>query len=144
MDNRRADYRHTFRTQDDIQVELESALTHTKIRGRLRDLSTTGMKIWLLDPPVGVTRSESWILRAPVPGLARSSARATIVYYEPGSAGGHCGMRFLRLADPRATEAREKQIWRFLLDEQRRPIRHRYGDCKAAASGFLRIYAPTD
>jgi c-di-GMP-binding flagellar brake protein YcgR len=142
MDNRRANYRHAFAFRENIEVELESALTRTTFAGQLRDLSTGGMKVWLFDCPPPVSSSEPWITRASVPGLARVYARATIVYQQPAVDGACCGVRFLPLADPRATEAREKLIWQYLLEQQRRPIRQRQRESVPSGGGFLRIYCP--
>jgi hypothetical protein len=139
MDNRRADYRHPFALRERFEVELESVLHSQTVAGRLIDLSVGGMKVHLLDQQTPVP--DSWITRAYVPELPGSPVLlGTIVYCRPGAEGGICGVRFLPLADSKANDARDKVIWRFLLDQQRRLVRQRRWDPEPTS--LLRIYWP--
>ncbi len=137
MENRRANYRHSFAMQAGVEVELECVLHSLTIFGRLVDLSVGGMKVRLWAPCVRDLANDDWILCASIPDLPGTPVLlSSVVYSWRDGAVGYCGMRFLPLADAKANEARDQLLWRFLLDEQRQPGTRR----TQQAPQLLRIY----
>jgi c-di-GMP-binding flagellar brake protein YcgR len=122
MDNRRQDYRHTFEPAERLHVELTRADGSAVLTGEIVNLSVGGMLVALPHacPFKPAERCHVQFAIEPERPLA---IRAAVVHLAADRAG--AGLRFLPLANLDAGEARERALWRFLLDEQRRARRAR-------------------
>jgi len=118
MENRRDFYRHAFALTCHFAVRLQSADGAVTLQAELINLSTGGMYVYA--PALRTQSADQWIVSMSL----ETNAEPLIVTAErvhPPDGGDVCwGLRFLDDPDPRMTKAREKAIWRFLLDEQRR------------------------
>ena len=115
MENRRQHYRHEFAPTRQIAVRLQCAERALLLQAELINLSIGGMCVYA--SALRTEAAEKWVatlsfgaeaapLNVPVERIyARAGDRAC------------CGFRFLAADD---LEEREKIIWKFLLDEQRR------------------------
>jgi c-di-GMP-binding flagellar brake protein YcgR len=125
MQNRRLNYRHSFDADDRLPVELLPP-SRESLGGQIVDLSVTGMKVRLTNKERDLPAGERLLTGMSLPGLrTRLRLSATVVYDEPRSDAHYLGLRFLPSANRFADENCDKQIWLFLMDEQRRTIRER-------------------
>jgi hypothetical protein len=121
VSNRRNDYRHQFAPDDRLRVELSSPGSRRRAVGQMANLSVGGLAFlgdgsFRLDPAAPV------VAHFAIPhGLRRFAIPSAVVH----TAADGIGLRFLPLEDPVAQEEREKALWVFLLDEQRRERRLR-------------------
>jgi len=140
MQNRRNDFRVVFTLQDALPVKLESMPLRQALQGQVVDLSIGGMRVRLSGRRVELAPTELWIAQPTLPGLpGRLAMRSAIVYSRAQQSGSEYGVHFLPLADRELAEARDKLIWRFLLEEQRRRIAQARSGA-APEEGVLRIY----
>jgi len=121
--NRRQDYRHNFPPDDRLQVELSSA-EGDRSTGQIADLSIGGLA-YLGDVSFRLDSDEPITAHFAIPhGLRRFAISASVVH----DAGDRIGLHFLPLDDEEAQEERDKALWVFLLDEQRRERRRMRGE----------------
>ena len=124
-ENRRRDYRHPFLPTDTRPVDLELLAHPATTMGEILDLSLGGMRVRLdkkVDPPKPNDRLR---VRSAIPGMDSSLGLASVVVHSQTTPDGHfCGIHFLSSTNPTADDGREKALWRFLMDEQRRGRNH--------------------
>lgn len=129
MSNRRNDYRHTFAPDDRLRVELYDAGGPRLAVGQVVNLSLGGMAVDLGDTPFRLDPAHAVSARFSIPhGLRRFALASAVVHTHPTAEGGQLGLRFLPLDDLGAREERERALWVFLLDEQRRERRQMLGE----------------
>ncbi len=125
MENRRQAYRHAFEPQETLRAELHRPGQRAVLSGDVLDLSLGGLRIRLQQTSSSLGIGDSVVTRllgrdssAPVElGLILPSQVVSLL---EGGNGCYCGLRFLPIADLRVNEDIERQLSRFLLDEQRR------------------------
>jgi hypothetical protein len=123
MENRRHDYRHAFPPDFRLRVEISLSRGGAPLIGEMLNLSIGGMTVDLGDATVRLDANEEVCVRFAIPhGLRHFTIPSTIVHIDPAPPGAF-GLCFLPLDDPDAQEEREKNLWVFLLDEQRRSIK---------------------
>ncbi|HKI35959.1 MAG TPA: PilZ domain-containing protein [Gemmataceae bacterium] len=128
MNNRRNDYRHPFAVDDRLRVELTAAGGRRLAAGQIVDLSVGGLA-YLGDAPIRLDPAHPVVVHFAIPhGLRRLAIPAAVVYTGAEEEGSPFGLRFLPLDDADAQEERDKALWVFLLDEQRRERRRRRGE----------------
>lgn len=121
MDNRRADYRHAFRPHERPAIAVH--VRDAACRGEIVDLSLRGMAIQL-ESPVPLTPHDRIHAEIEIPGDEKLSLMGEVIHRaQPSSR--QFGMRFLLPADLNAAESRDRVLWRFLMQEQRRQRRER-------------------
>ena len=144
MENRRQHFRHYFSPMRPIAVRLQSAEgtapvegdpemgcnalasnTHTHMPGDLVDLSIGGMCVYAA--ALKGDRSPSWVVTLTLESTPPLCLRVERVHKRVAD-GSCCGFRFLDDEDVIVLEEREKAIWKFLLDEQRRRRRYLRGE----------------
>src|SRR5262249_24964969 len=123
MQNRRQDYRFAFPTSE--RREGTCRFNGAGSNGELIDVSVTGARVRLHDPHgqgASVSHSLAPGQRVEVQlnlGPDKDVELPALVIHriqgEP-----EVGLRFLSLADLRVQEERERALWTFLLDQQRR------------------------
>lgn len=129
--NKRNDYRYSFTRPERLPVQLsfsrEPAIT---LPGVILNLSVGGMALLLekpshlLDPETEPTVVAEFQLPQDSTSLA-VSIQCRLVHQEEVGKQHLCGLRFLPLPDPEEEKARDKQIWLYLMDQQRRLLRAR-------------------
>lgn len=125
MENRRQDYRHSFSASDQFKVELKFSRPEAVHAGVIVDLSLGGMKVLLDDPTVEMAVDDRVEVdfSAP-PGDVRSAVpfnfNAIVVHKEVKAEQTYYCFEFLPHLDPALNELREKELWTFLMNEQRR------------------------
>ncbi len=125
MSNRRSDYRHHFAPDDQLRVELVWPAGRRAI-GQIRDMSVGGIGVTLDDPSCRFPPTDPVSAHFGIPhGLRRFALASTVVHRSVDGESRQFGLRFLPLDDIEAQEARDKALWVFLLDEQRRERRLR-------------------
>lgn len=124
MENRRQHYRHEFAPTRHIAVELRAEADRIKLLGSLINLSISGMCVYALSMRKDL--SNRWVATLPL-AVAPLTLEAERVYVRDADRA-CCGFRFVDEADAGAAEEREKAIWKFLLDEQRRRRRFLHGE----------------
>jgi c-di-GMP-binding flagellar brake protein YcgR len=123
MSNRRNDYRHDFAPDDRLRVELSAAGGRDAV-GQIVNLSLGGMAVDLGGASLRLDPAECVSARFSIPhGLRRFALASSVVHTAATAEGGPVGLRFLPLGDLDAQEERDKALWVFLLDEQRRQRR---------------------
>lgn len=126
MDNRRQNYRHALSAADRIGVELDLPGRRPGLTGAVADLSVSGMRVRLADAEVYLPVEERLIARFALPGSEGPvTLSAAVAYTQTHNDARFCGIRFLPSTNPLADETRERLIWRYLLDEQRKDLRRR-------------------
>jgi hypothetical protein len=125
VENRRHDYRHTFPPDDRLRVELSTPSGRPLSAGQIVNLSVGGMAVDLGEEAVRLAEDEPVRAHFAIPhGLRRFALEPAVVH----TGGGPLGLRFLPLADAAAQDERERALWVFLLDEQRRLRRQQPGE----------------
>jgi hypothetical protein len=125
VNNRRNDYRHPFAPDDRLRVELSAWGGRPFVTGQIANLSVGGIACvaegkFRLDPARPV------VAHFAIPhGLRRFAIRCAVVHAGAGREGDPVRLHFLPLDNPVSQEEREKALWVFLLDEQRRDRRMR-------------------
>ena len=123
MENRRQDYRHIFRPHERRQVQMSAAAAGT-LRGELLDLSLGGVRVRLPGGAPPLKPQERCRVQLEVDSDQALLFDAEVIHREPDPEAS-CGLRFLPLVDVNAWELRERRLWKFLLEEQRRLRRQR-------------------
>jgi hypothetical protein len=125
MENRRQDYRHTFAPNERPSVLLESLSSQTSLEGEIDNLSTEGMRIRFAEKvelPSAEQLMVTFVLPLPTGLLTIKSA---VVYSLSLADDGCCGIHFLSSGNSESDLFRERTIWRFLTEEQRKFLRSR-------------------
>jgi c-di-GMP-binding flagellar brake protein YcgR len=118
MENRRKDYRYHFPHPAGLRAELASqGRVPFRASGEIMDLSVAGAGL-RLPGDLPKILDGSWLVRLSLPGERPLSLNAALVHRVAQNS--TLGFRFLPLVDPVAQQRRERVIWRFLLDEQRK------------------------
>jgi hypothetical protein len=121
LNNRRNDYRHQFADDDRLRVDLSALPGRRRVTGQMVNLSVGGLA-FQGEAPLRLDPGAPVVAHFAIPhGLRRFVIPSAVVH---DGAGG-VGLRFLPLEDPVAQEEREKALWVFLMDEQRRERRLR-------------------
>jgi c-di-GMP-binding flagellar brake protein YcgR len=119
MQNKRLDYRYPFAPAERRRVEIKpDGASETTLQGEIVNLSVSGVAV-RLDSAAPPQRHARLRLRF-VLGADQEMALPAEVMHGGDPDGQVWGLRFLPLADLAATEARERIVWRFLMQEQRR------------------------
>jgi hypothetical protein len=122
--NRRANYRHRFSRRERIPVEVKLVGMPLPLVGETVDLSIGGIQVWFADQGLSLRVADPILVTPEVPGAGSVLTLHGEVVYCHSQRKGYCsGIQFLSSVDPAVQENREKLIWRFLLDEQRRARR---------------------
>lgn len=119
MENRRECYRHPFPPEQALPVIVEDFAHGAAWQGQALDLSLTGMRIRIADPqpqPFSGRRANVRLFLDPAEAL---SLPIRVVHAEPRDPGVF-GCEFVESIDPRTNERREKKLWAYLLQQQRR------------------------
>jgi len=123
MSNRRYDYRHHFAPDDRLRVELAFTGGRRAV-GQIVDMSVGGIAVALDDPTCRFDPADAVSAHFAIPhGLRRFALASAVVHRRAADEGNHFGLRFLPLDNLDAQESRDKSLWVFLLDEQRRERR---------------------
>lgn len=125
MENRRQTYRQSFQPQEILRAELYRPGQRTALPCEVLDLSLGGTHVRLRELVDAFNIDDFLVTRllgrdAPTPVDLGLSLPSQVVSLVPRGEQWHYGLRFLRLADPRAHDAIERSLSRFLLSEQRR------------------------
>jgi c-di-GMP-binding flagellar brake protein YcgR len=128
MENRRQSYRHPFPTSEPVGVEIAPPEGQPPLRGELLDLSVGGMKIRLdAAHPVSVGGHLTVrLVRRQTPPLRLLLGMAGEVKHVEQDGRHVClGLQFVQQGEAPAGETRERELSRFLAEEQRRVLRTR-------------------
>ena|SRR5208282_3916440 len=124
MENRRQYYRHLFTPGRRLRVQLGLPGSGARYNGEVIDLSIGGMRVRLKDAIQPVPGDDQLLAE-----ISRKSGAevefqlgltADIVHSEAHADTRDYGIRFLPVQNAAASETRERAIWRFLIQEQRR------------------------
>lgn len=119
MDNRRECYRHPFPPDEPLPVKVEDPAHGKSWEGQLVDLSVTGMcvRVPVATPTaLPAARATAKLYLDPAQSL---SVPVRLVHAQ-SKGPGLFGFEFIESVDPRTNEMREKKLWAFLLQQQRR------------------------
>lgn len=123
-ENRRHDYRHQFGKHERIRVELEAPRQKKTLFGFIVNLSLGGMLVELEDQSIALAKDEECRAHFSIPSDGRPVVfDAVVIRAQPLSGIVQHSFHFLPLADPVEEEKREKNLWQFLMEEQRRRSR---------------------
>jgi c-di-GMP-binding flagellar brake protein YcgR len=126
MGNRRQDYRHSFDPAQAPHVELERSSDAACCTGWIADLSVEGMRICFEGSAPALAENERVVARFTLPvHPLQFSLNARVIHLKTESDGYSCGIHFVPSANLDLDARRERAIWQFLLDEQRRVLRKR-------------------
>ena len=122
VSNLRASYRHQFAPDDRLRVDLSGPGGQRLATGQIVNMSPEGIAVDLDGASLRLDPAQPIAAHFAIPhGLRRFAIPSAVVH----TAADGIGLRFLPLEDPVAQEEREKALWVFLLDEQRRERRLR-------------------
>ncbi|HEX5271925.1 MAG TPA: PilZ domain-containing protein [Gemmataceae bacterium] len=125
MSNQRNDYRHDFAPDDRLRVELSWVGGAAFAVGQIVNLSVSGLAC-VVEGDSHLDRGRRVVAHFAIPhGLRRFAISCEVMYAGTGQESDPIRLRFLPLATPSAQEERDKALWVFLLDEQRRDRRLR-------------------
>jgi c-di-GMP-binding flagellar brake protein YcgR len=120
MKNLRQDYRHPFPPTRRLSVELRISEAGQTIQGEIVNLSIGGMAVVIKSPAPKIPVESRLIARL---GLSSNGSQLSIpsvvVHVQNGDPPLH-GFRFVPPTSSHEQEARDKILWSFLLEEQRR------------------------
>lgn len=121
MEDRRRSYRFHFSAPERPSVRLERTHPRAVLQAQLVDLGVEGMRMLLPDTTAALHLDERWLSHLELPRLAKPlTVTGSVVYLERVGADLHCGIHFLPLLVPAASDERERTLWKFLMEEQRR------------------------
>lgn len=134
MDNRRRHYRHQFSAGERlgvdlsprrrIRVELDLQDRKSAVIGQIFNLSLSGMLVRLTDPAASLLKDDQLIASFAIPPRQdRLAVEAVVVHTRKFEDGIYYGLQFFPLPDPAANDERNKVLWQFLTEEQRRQMR---------------------
>jgi hypothetical protein len=120
MENRRKDYRHRLEAPGRLGAELTPSGRPAAVAAEVIDLSVSGLAV-ALPAAAAPTVGEACIVRL-VATAERLDLKipAVVIHRHDTPAGSRLGLHFPPLANPAANDNRERVLWRFLLEEQRR------------------------
>lgn len=149
MENRRNEFRHIFPLNDQLRVELASVYLPRMITGQVVDLSVAGMAVDLGEQALWLREGIYCLAHFNIPhGLRHFALESQVISTRQGTGHGRLGLYFLPLPDLERQEERERLLWEFLLDEQRRvrqqmPYRwHFLLQLTSQAQGLLEGFSP--
>jgi c-di-GMP-binding flagellar brake protein YcgR len=120
-ENRRENYRCSFPEGSRLHVNLETPMGRKHLSGEIIDMSTTGATVRLDGTPALPLQSETVVASFHIPGVdSQLSVNSAVVHRDQGDDAVYLGLEFLPLAIPSAAETRDRILWSFLLNEQRR------------------------
>lgn len=126
--NRRQDYRHRFEPDGQLPAEVLSAQRHEPLAGEIVNLSVSGMLVRVDYLTIPFTPDEQLIVSVKSPeDNFHLTVRTELVHKRVQDGSRYYGLRFLRPISPAASASRDDQVWRFLLEQQRRTLRRREG-----------------
>src|SRR5579859_8162204 len=94
-DNRRNDYRHSFRHFDRVPVELQTPGLNRVLAFEILDLSLGGMKVQIKERNLPLYTREPLTARSRIPGINESTGlKARVIYTQSTSEGQCLGLQF--------------------------------------------------
>jgi c-di-GMP-binding flagellar brake protein YcgR len=120
MENRRQDYRHPFAPGARLTAEVTPFGASAAVPGQTVDLSVGGVALLFASPVPGLAAQAPHhvsLQLGPGNGLA---VRAVVAHKRACEDGHLYGLSFLPLGSDHANEERQRGVWLFLLEEQRR------------------------
>jgi hypothetical protein len=127
MENRRQNYRLAIPPELRLSAALRPLGSDTELVGGVVNFSVGGLAV-ALDAGAALGPAVPCTVRLALPGSPDGVlARASITHQQPSGPQQIFGLRFAPLLDPVANENRERLLWRFSLEEQRRQRRERAG-----------------
>ena len=119
---RRRNYRHTF--QDSLAAEILVSGRPPARRARIVNLSLGGTVFVLEDQTIRL-HADTWlIVRFKIPS-GQFDYPARVIHNRLQETTVEHGAEFLPLSDARINQVRERSLWAFLIEEQRRAVRTR-------------------
>jgi c-di-GMP-binding flagellar brake protein YcgR len=132
MDNRRQDYRLSLLPDLRLTAELRPRSRPDPIAGVVVNVSLGGLAVQFDPVGPGLQRADRCEVRLKLPHQqTEMNVPMTVVHGGTGDLPVY-GLRFLPMELPAEDENREKMLWRFLLDEQRRLRRRSLDAAKQA------------
>jgi c-di-GMP-binding flagellar brake protein YcgR len=126
MENRRNHYRHSFPAESPLPVEVVLPGRPAPLAGQTTNLSISGIALRLAEEVTDLAPAHLCRVNLALPhSQEQLSLSARVIYARQTEGRSLCGLSFLSLASETANEERERAIWLFLLDEQRRQRRDR-------------------
>lgn len=124
MENRRQDYRHAFPPPERRRVHLtaNTGTAKTGTMGEILDLSLGGMRVRLPESAAPLSPQQRYRVELSLAADEPLALDAEVVHGKNDPENG-CGMHFLEVVDLGARAARERKLWKFLIDEQLRQRR---------------------
>jgi hypothetical protein len=123
-ESRRGDYRHELFPGQKVPVWLETLSPRSRFDGEIIDLSVRGVRVHLCQDRVPLRLGDICYTELNLPRVQEKLAlHATVRYLVTFEGGLRLGLRFLPSINPATQQARQKLLWRFLMDEQRREHR---------------------
>jgi hypothetical protein len=124
MSNQRRHYRHTFDRETRLEIRLlprERGVSSAE--GELINLSVGGMRIKLDRLSPGQRTVRDWRVEADLPvECLRRGVLSSVVYREDRPEGVYVGLQFSTMIDEQVELSRDREIGRFLIDEQRKRL----------------------
>jgi c-di-GMP-binding flagellar brake protein YcgR len=117
MTNRRRHYRHPFFPAGRLQVTLTAPNSTVCLEGEVMNLSIGGMCIESHE--LRTSAQERWIAQISLAPDAPPLRIPVERIYAQNDERTWCGFRFQPPTNLNVREEQEKQIWKFLLEEQR-------------------------
>jgi hypothetical protein len=127
MENRRQNYRHAFAPDALLPVSIQRGTGGPFWKGWALDLSVTGTRVRLEDSAQHLAANDRVVLRMALPRQSeRLQMHGMVIHYSLDEQHETYGIEFLPSLSSSADELRERLIWTFLLQEQRRVIKQRH------------------
>lgn len=121
MENRRENYRHEFDPDQALPAEFELFGRGTPLPGLIVSLSATGAGIQAAQDQFPMAAHDRLTLRFRLPKEEFSFELHAIIRHARKNEGGwYYGVQFLPSEDPEEEAERDRRIWRFLMEMQRR------------------------
>jgi hypothetical protein len=117
MENRRQYYRHPFPPARGLSVSFQSTDESSRFAGDIINLSIGGVCVGT--KARAVTPGKNWLATLTLGTHGVTLTMPVEQVHTKDDEPGQCGFRFLPRPNPRVQEEQERQIWSFLLDEQR-------------------------
>ena len=124
MENRRENFRHEFDEAKAIPAEFELFGQGKTLAGRIISLSATGAGIQAVQDQFPMASHDRISLRFRLPKEEfHFQLRAIIRYAQKNEGGWFYGVQFLPSENSTEDAERDRRIWRFLMEMQRRSQR---------------------
>jgi c-di-GMP-binding flagellar brake protein YcgR len=117
MENRREYYRQALAPDTGVSVLLRASDGSVSFFCEMVDLSIGGMCVLL--NPCTLSPTLKWVAIFSLPAISEPLHIPVEPVYSEDEKPGRCGIRFLPRSSPRLQEQHDRQICRFLLEEQR-------------------------